>query len=56
MNSVPKMDTKPDTNFTMVKLIQYRKWTQNLTLTLLWLKNSVSKMDTQPDTNYTVVK
>jgi len=31
------MDTKPDTNFTVVKLIQYRKWTQNLALTLLWL-------------------
>ena len=31
------MDTKPDTNSTVVKRIQYRKWTQNLTLTQLWL-------------------
>jgi len=26
-----------DTNSTVVKRIQYRKWTYNLTLTLLWL-------------------
>jgi len=50
------MDTQPDTNSTVVKRIQYRKWTHNLTLTVLWLMNSVSKMDIQPDTNSTVVK
>jgi len=31
------MDTQPDTNSTMVKWIQYRYWTHNLTLTQLWI-------------------
>jgi len=31
------MDTKLGTNSTVVKRIQYRYWTHNLTLTHLWL-------------------